>query len=122
MAIFAGIASVIGRFAGQVLNTTLGWATLLLFGKVPQSKQSILLVIVFGSLVWVALLVGIVLPTVGSFLVAMVPIKDAIGEGWVRIGMLIGAIVLPLVIGVLGVFVMAPANRPKGAGLIVAVL
>ena len=122
MAIFAGIASVIGRFAGQVLNTTLGWATLLLFGKVPQRKQTILLVIVFGSLVWVALLVGIFFPTVGSLLVAMVPVKDVIGEHWVRIGMLIGAIVLPLVIGLGGLFVMDPAHRPKGGGLIVAVL
>ena len=30
MAIIAGLMSIIGRFAGQILNMTLGWATILL--------------------------------------------------------------------------------------------
>jgi hypothetical protein len=122
MAIFAGIISMLGRFAGQVLNTTLGWATLLLFGKVPQRKQMILLIIVFGSLVWVALVIGVIFPNVGSILIAAVPAKDIIGEQWVRIGMLIGALVVPLVIGIAAVFVTEPKSRPRGLGLVVGVL
>ena len=122
MAIFAGIIGMLGRFAGQLLNTTLGWATLLLFGKVPQRKQILLLLMVFGSLVWVALVVGIFVPSVGSLLVAAVPIKDFVGENVVRIGMLIGALVVPLVIGVAAVFLSASGSRPKGGQLVVSVL
>ena len=113
---------MLGRFAGQLLNTTLGWATLLLFGKVPQRKQILLLVMVFGSLVWVALVIGIFVPSVGSLLVAAVPVKDMVGEDVVRIGMLIGAIVVPLGIGIAAVFLAASDSRPNGAQLIVSVL
>ena len=62
MAILAGVIGILSRFAGQLLNLTLGWATILLFGKVPQRKQIVLLVMVFGSLVWVALVIGVLVP------------------------------------------------------------
>ena len=42
MAILAGIFGVIGRYAGRVLTTALGWASMLLFGRVPQSRQVLL--------------------------------------------------------------------------------
>ena len=45
MTIITGVVGLLGRFAGQILNLTLGWATLLLFGKVPQSRQMLLLAI-----------------------------------------------------------------------------
>lgn len=102
---------MLGRFAGQVLNTTLGWATLLLFGKVPQKRQALLLVIVFGSLIWIALLVGVFVPDVGTILVASVPRPDFIPESWVRLAMLAGAIVLPLLIGLVAVLVAEKRDR-----------
>jgi hypothetical protein len=122
MAIVAGIIGMLGRFAGQLLNTTLGWATLLLFGKVPQKKQIILLIMVFGSLIWVALVIGVIFPNVGSLLIAAVPAKDIIGEQWVRLGMLVGALIVPLALGVAAVFVTEPKSRPRGLGIVVAVL
>ncbi len=112
---------MLGRFAGQILNTTLGWATLLLFGKVPQKRQSLLLVIVFGSLIWIALLVGVFVPSVGTILVAAVPRPDFIPEDWIRIAMLIGAAVLPLLIGLAAVFVAQKRDRSL-LGNVVAVL
>src|SRR3954454_10065870 len=113
---------LVGRFAGQILNTTLGWATLLLFGKVPQSRQMLLLVIVFGSLVWVALVVGVVLPSVGTLLVASIPMSDAIDPSWIRIGMLTGALAVPVAIGLAAALVSSDTTSrgPKaliGAGL-----
>ena len=38
-----------GRFAGRLLTTTLGWASSLLFGRVPQSRQIVLAGGVYGS-------------------------------------------------------------------------
>ena len=42
MAIFAGLVGIIGRFARKLLTTLLGWASTLLFGKVPADKQLII--------------------------------------------------------------------------------
>jgi len=122
MAILAGLLSILGRFAGQLLNLTLGWATLLLFGKVPQSRQLLLLVIVFGSLVWVVLVVGVFVPDVGTFLIALVPTPDFIPESWIRLAMLAGALLVPLAIGVAAVTLTKKESRPTGTGLIVGVL
>jgi hypothetical protein len=56
-------------------------------------------------LIWVALLVGVFVPSVGTFIVAAVPRPDFIPESWIRVAMLIGAAVVPLLIGLAAVFV-----------------
>ena len=86
MTVITGFIGLLGRFAGQILNTTLGWATLLLFGKVPQNRQMLPLMIVLGSLVWVALCIGVVLPWVGTLLVASVPLSRPWRNGAARRG------------------------------------
>lgn len=59
MAIVAGLSGVAGRFVGRVLTTTLGWASTLLFGRVSAAHQRILAAMTFGSVVWMAVLVGV---------------------------------------------------------------
>jgi len=122
MAILAGLLGFIGRFAGKVLTTTLGWASTLLFGRVPGDRQIVLALITFGSVVWAALAIGVVLPYVGAFLVAAVPAPGIISEDWLRLGMLIGALVVPAVVGIASIFVVELASRPKGVGMIAQVL
>jgi hypothetical protein len=122
MAILAGLLGFIGRFAGKVLTTTLGWASTLLFGRVPGNRQVVLALITFGSVVWAALVIGVVLPYVGAFLVAAIPGKDIISEDWLRLGMLIGALVVPAVVGIASIFVVEPAKRPMGLGILAQVL
>ena len=122
MAILAGLAGMLGRFAGRLLNTTLGWATTLLFGRVSSRNQTVLLLIVFASLGWVALLVGVLLPDVGTMLIAFVPAPEFVHEEWIRLAMLAGAVLLPLAVGVAAVFVTPAQRRPSGAGLVGAVL
>jgi hypothetical protein len=118
--IIGGLIGLVARFAGQILNTTLGWATLLLFGKVPQSRQILLLVIVFGSLVWVALVVGVVIPSVGTLLIASVPMSDAIDPNYIRIGMLTGALAVPVAIGLAAAFVSSDTTNRGPKALISA--
>lgn len=122
MAIIGSVFAMAGRFAGRLLNSVLGWATLLLFGKVEGRKQTVLLVIALGSLAWVLTLIGILLPEIGTFLLAFVPIPDAVDDNWVRLGMLALALIIPLVIGAAAIYVAEPGNRPKGAGLVTGVL
>jgi hypothetical protein len=118
MAILAGLFGVIGRFAGKLLTTTLGWASVLLFGRVPQDRQIVLAVVTFGSLVWAVALVGVVLPYVGAFLLAAVPAPDLIGESRLRLAMVAAAVLLPAIVGGATVFVVEPARRPRGRALV----
>ena len=39
MAITAPLFAFLGRQLGRILTTLLGWASTMLFGRVPQSKQ-----------------------------------------------------------------------------------
>ncbi|MFL5749853.1 MAG: hypothetical protein ACJ767_04440 [Chloroflexota bacterium] len=122
MAIIGGLFAAAGRFAGKIVTMLLGWASVLLFGRVPQSKQTLLALITLGSIAWVVALVGVIVPDVGAFLLAAVPRPDFIDELWIRLAMIAVAIVLPLAIGILTVLVLDDARRPKGTGLIVQVL
>jgi hypothetical protein len=120
VAIIGSLFAVVGRFAGRLLNAVLGWATLLLFGKVEGRKQTMLLVIALGALLWVVTLVGILVPDVGTFLLAFVPVPAFVDEGWVRLAMLALAVAIPLLIGVAAVWMAE--HRPTGAGLVTGVL
>ena len=66
MAILATLFGVIGRFAGKLLTMSLGWASVLLFGRVPRDKQIFLAAITFGSVIWIVLI--LLLPFLGSIL------------------------------------------------------
>jgi hypothetical protein len=118
VAFLAAVFGFIGRFAGRVLTTTLGWASTLLFGRVPQERQIVLALVTFGSIVWAALFIGVLLPEVGAFLVAAVPAPEIIDLGWIRLAMLAGALILPAVVGIASLFVLAPADRPRGRALV----
>jgi hypothetical protein len=112
MAILATIFGLLGRVAGKLLTAALGWASTLLFGQVPRSKQVLLALITFASLIWVALVVGVIVPDLGTMLIAFVPVPDFVREEWVRLVMLAGAIVTPLVVGGAGLMLMG--ERPGG--------
>ncbi len=118
MAIVASLFALVGRFVGRVLTTTLGWASVLLFGRVPQDRQVWLAVLTFGSLAWVALVIGVVMPDIGAILLAAFPLPDWVPEDLVRLGMLAGAVLLPAVLGAVTLLLQDPEDRPKGAELV----
>jgi hypothetical protein len=122
MAIFASLFAAAGRFLGRALTTLTGWASILLFGQVPESKQLLLSGVTFGSLIWVATVVGVLVPDFGTILVGLVPRPGFIPEVWVRVAMLVAALVVPLLIGIGGLFLMKPEQRPKGLALVKQVL
>lgn len=99
------------------MQMAFGWATILPFGRVPQRKLLLLAGVALGSILWVVTLIGVLFPGVGTFLlVAFVPAPDFIDEGWIRIAMLVLAVLLPLAVGAGGLFLMDPAYRPAGIG------
>ena len=62
------------------------------------------------------------MPDVGTLLIGFVPAPDWIDESWIRIAMLAGALVLPILIGLAGLFLLDPADRPKGMGRVATIL
>jgi hypothetical protein len=122
MAFLLSIFAFIGKQAGRIVSVALGWASTLLFGRVPKSRQTLLAMITLGSLVWVAMLLGVVVPSVGTFMLALVPVPDFVDEGWIRLAMLAGAIITPLFIGIGSVFVADVSQLPGGMALVKQVL
>jgi hypothetical protein len=122
MAILATMFGVVGKQAGRILTTALGWASTLLFGRVPKDRQVVFALVTLGSLLWVALVLGVIVPSVGTFLLAAVPAPSFVREDWIRLAMLAGALVLPLVIGIASLFITDAAERPKGAAIVRHVL
>ena len=121
MALIASLFALAGRFVGRVLTTTLGWASVLLFGRIPQDRQVWLAVLTFGSLAWVAAVVGILVPDVGAVLLTALPLPDWVPEDLVRLAMLATALVLPAVLGGVTLLLFDPEDRPKGTELLVQV-
>ena len=116
MALLAPLFAFIGRQVGRIVQMAFGWATIMLFGRVPQRKQLLLAGVALGSILWVVTLIGVLVPDVGAFLIALVPAPDFVDEDWIRLVMLGLAIALPLAVGAGGLLLMDAADRPKGIG------
>ena len=116
MAILATVFGLVGRFTGKLLTMSLGWASLLLFGRVPKDKEVFLAAITFGSVIWVVLLVGVAFPAAGVWLLSFAPIPDWVDEGLVRLAMLGAVLVLPPVMSLATLKLLRAEDRPKGFG------
>jgi hypothetical protein len=117
MAFLAALVAFGSRFASKVLTTALGWASTLLFGRVPASRQVLLLGITFGSVIWMVLLVGFVVPDIGAFLLVLVPPQTLVPQGIIRLLMLIGVIVVPGVVGAVTLALEGDSDRSPRAAL-----
>jgi hypothetical protein len=111
MAILAALVAFGSKYAGKVLTTALGWASTLLFGRVPASRQMALAAITFGSVIWMVLVAGVVYPDLGTFLLLFVPSQNLVPESVIRLAMLIGALIAPAVIGAMTLTLTPGATR-----------
>jgi hypothetical protein len=109
----------VGRQFGRLLSLAFNWATLVLFGQVAKDKQLLLSLMALLSLVWPVAIAGVALPSVATVLFGLVTVPAWI-ESWVRIGMLILALVAPLGVG----FVASRLRdqRPGGMDMVRALL
>jgi len=121
MALIASLFALVGRFVGRALTTTLGWASVLLFGRIPQDRQVWLAVLTFGSLAWVAAVAGILFPDIGAVLLTALPRPEWVPEDLVRLAMLATAVILPAILGGVTLLLFDPEERPKGTELLAQV-
>ena len=114
MPLIAAIFTLIGRFIGKLLTMAFGWASVMLFGRVPQSKQLLLAAVAFGAVAWAVALVGSLLPPAGNLLIESLPAPDWVDRSWLRLAMFGAALLLPLLVGVGGLLLTDAADRPAG--------
>jgi hypothetical protein len=102
--------------SAKMLHAAFGWATVMLLGRVPQKRQSLLSVIAFGAVAWMIVLVGAIVPPLASLLVGSVLPSDAVDQSRARLILLAIAIGIPLVVGFVSLFMLEPKDRPHGVG------
>ncbi len=122
MTTLVSLLGIVGRAIGKVLTSSLGWASSLLYGKVPADHRKFLDVMMGASLVWALLAVAALIPAVGSFLRSSTPFATSIGLALLRSLILAGLILLPAVVGLAGCFVPAKGQRPKGGAIVGQIL
>jgi hypothetical protein len=116
MAIFQGLFAAIGRQAGKLLNMVFAWATVMIFGKVPEGRQIYVSIIGLGSIAWIIAVLGILFPAFATFMLGFVKPPDWVDDNWIRLGMLAAALLLPLVVGLVSLLLLDPGDRPAGPG------
>ena len=114
MPLIGALLALAGRFVGRLLTMAFGWASLMLFGRVPQSKQVLLAGVALGAVLWAAIVVSLLIPPVGDLLLGTLPLPDWVDAGLLRLAMLAAALALPLLIGVGGLFLTDADARPRG--------
>src|SRR5665811_2352938 len=99
MTILVSVFGFAGRFAGDLLTSALGWASSLLFGRVPRSHQVFLVLMMAGSFLWLVLLLGLVLPSIAALLLSSTPHPPFVDQAWLAFVLLVGVVFLPLGVG-----------------------
>jgi hypothetical protein len=115
------IFAFIGRQLGRVLTLAFNWATIVLFGRVPQERQLYLSGMALTALLWPIVLAGIAFPSFATFLLGFFTVPSW-ASPWVRLVMLALAIVLPLANGALSTRLPDEGNRPRGRALATTIL
>jgi hypothetical protein len=112
MALVQALLAMVFRSAGKILNMAFGWATALLFGRVPEDRQIYLSGVAFGSVLWLIALLGVAFPGFATFLLSFVSPPPWV-KPWIRIAMLVAVVVLPALVGWLSTRMVDPEDRPS---------
>jgi len=114
MTAIVSLFGIIGRFAGDLINSATGWAGSLMFGRVPQSHRRYLTAILGGSVLWVVLLIVFLLPGLLIWGLQTTPHPSFITSSWLALVVTLGVILVPLGIGAAAYLAPAEENRAKG--------
>jgi hypothetical protein len=122
---FIGLALliVIPGMLRQIVQIAVGWSTVMLFGKVPRTREPHLFVMSVGSICWIVAAVSVAVPPVSEFLLGFLPLPERIDGLIAWYVMLAFTIVIPPLVTVAIMRALAPDDRPHGlvalAGMLV---
>ncbi|HEY3333929.1 MAG TPA: hypothetical protein VGK16_01735 [Candidatus Limnocylindrales bacterium] len=122
MMIVTGLFTGLSRLMGGVATMTVGWAVVLLFGRVPEEKRTLLAFIALGSLAWLGAVIAVSIPGIGAFVVAAVPRPGFVALAWLSWIVLATAVLMPLAVGAATVGIVAEKDRPKGRAFAIQLL
>ena len=111
------VFAFIGRQLGRVLTLAFNWATIVLFGRVPRSRELYLSGMAGAAVAWPIVIAGIAFPSFATFLLGLVTVPEWL-HPWVRLGMLVLAVILPLIAGFLSSRLPDEGARPRGRDLV----
>jgi hypothetical protein len=110
VAILSLILSFIGKKIGNIIQAIFGWSVTALFGRLPRKKSIAVTVALIFSLAWPLFVLGLFLPGVAAWAVALVPLHHLLSASALRIVWAVLAFVSPLIVGLL-VHWAAPATK-----------
>ncbi len=122
MTILVSLFGLAGRVAGDLLTSALGWASSLLFGRVPRAHHVFLVLLMAGSFLWLLMVVGLLVPDIAALLLSSTPHPPAVTQSWLGLVLAVGVVALPLGVGLAGCLVPAADQRPGGAAVVREVL
>lgn len=114
MTTLISVLGMIGRFAGDVLTSTMGWAGTLMFGRVPDSHRRYLSAMLGGSALWAVLVLGLVLPELAAWSLSTTPHPWFVNSSWLAFVLTVGVVVVPLGVGAAAY--LAPSDRERVGG------
>lgn len=101
MAIFSVLLSFIGRKIGTIVQAIFGWSVTALFGRLPKKKQLAVTVALILSIAWPIFVLGLFLPGVSGWLLAILPLEKWLGATVLRIVWAVLAAFAPPIVGLL---------------------
>ena len=122
MTMLVSAFGIAGRIAGDLLMSALGWASSLLFGRVPRSHQIFLVLMMALSFLWAIAVIALLLPTVAATLLAATPHPPFVNNQLFGFAVLLSVILLPLGVGAAGYLVPADGERVEGVVVLREVL
>jgi hypothetical protein len=122
MTTIISVFGILGRFAGDLMMSALGWASSLLFGRVPRSHQIYLVLMMAGSFLWIVAVLGVVVPSVATFVLTATPHPVFVNLRWFTAALFVTLVALPLLVGAAGYLVPAEGERVEGARVAIELL
>lgn len=84
MVLIQAIFALLRRSLGSVLRAIFGWATLALFGEVPEDEKTLLTATVGAAALWPFLVTGTIFPRQAALFLTVVPVPKGTPEEVVR--------------------------------------
>ncbi len=122
MTMLVSMFGLVGRFAGDLLIAAFGWAASIMFGRVPRGHQIFLSSMVFGSVLWMVMLILLVIPSLATLALSTTPHPGFVSPTGLATSMLVGVVILPAWVGLAGWLVPVESGRASGLGAVREVL
>ncbi len=99
MAILQALIAFVSRSFGKILSALFDWAVIAIFGYTTGTQKIFLSGLLAAAGAWPLLLLGIIAPRFGTFVLSFVPIPAWVPPWIIRVVWIAVAVVIPLAVG-----------------------